>query len=97
MLKRVRFLALERPSQVHPLIPQLSIPNTSLFPRPSPNQVAAGLECGVGVDDFNEWQAGDSIEAFELVKRARSLEDASKEASKAVADRSSALGLGVAV
>ena len=58
--------------------------------------MVAGLECGVGVDDYNEWQSGDSIEAFELVKRARSLEDASKEASKAVADRSSALGLGVA-
>lgn len=61
-----------------------------------PFQVAAGLECGVGVDDYDEWQEGDVIEAFELVKKARSLEDASKNASKMIADRSTALGLDVA-
>lgn len=41
------------------------------------NQVVAGLECGVGVDNFNEWQEGDVIEAFNLVAKKRTLEEAS--------------------
>lgn len=37
----------------------------------------AGLECGVGVTDFAEWQEGDIIEAFTKVEKRRSLEEAS--------------------
>lgn len=40
-------------------------------------EVVAGLECGVGVDNFNEWQEGDVIEAFNLVAKKRTLEEAS--------------------
>lgn len=47
-------------------------------------QVAAGLECGVGANDFNEWQEGDKIMAFNLVAKKRTLEDASATVSAAV-------------
>ena len=40
-------------------------------------QVVAGLECGVGIENFNEWQEGDTIEAFNLVAKKRTLEEAS--------------------
>ena len=40
-------------------------------------QVAAGLECGVGVDDFDTWAEGDVITAYSVVKKERTLEDAS--------------------
>jgi len=36
-------------------------------------EVAAGFECGVGLDKFNAWQEGDIIEAFRLVTKRRSL------------------------
>lgn len=40
-------------------------------------EVIAGLECGVGIEDFHEWQEGDMIEAFNLVPKKRTLEEAS--------------------
>ncbi|CAM6092922.1 unnamed protein product [Calypogeia fissa] len=40
-------------------------------------EVVAGLECGVGVEEFTEWQEGDIIEAFTKVEKRRSLEEAS--------------------
>ncbi|KAI3809662.1 hypothetical protein L1987_19259 [Smallanthus sonchifolius] len=40
-------------------------------------EVNAGLECGIGVDDFNEWEEGDVIEAFNTIKKRRTLEEAS--------------------
>lgn len=40
-------------------------------------QVNAGLECGIGVDDFNEWEEGDVIEAFNTIQKRRTLEEAS--------------------
>ncbi|XP_071734224.1 translation initiation factor IF-2, chloroplastic [Rutidosis leptorrhynchoides] len=40
-------------------------------------EVNAGLECGIGVDDFNEWEEGDVIEAFNSVQKRRTLEEAS--------------------
>lgn len=39
--------------------------------------MSVGLECGIGVDDFNEWEEGDIIEAFSTVKKKRTLEEAS--------------------
>jgi translation initiation factor IF-2 len=47
-------------------------------------EVAAGLECGVGTQDFNEWQEGDKIMAFNLVAKKRTLEDASVTVNAAV-------------
>ncbi|GJR27177.1 translation initiation factor IF-2, chloroplastic [Tanacetum coccineum] len=40
-------------------------------------EVNAGLECGIGVDEFNEWEEGDVIEAFNSVQKRRTLEEAS--------------------
>lgn len=36
-------------------------------------EVKSGTECGIGVADYNDIQAGDQIEVFERVERARSL------------------------
>ncbi|XP_076935087.1 translation initiation factor IF-2, chloroplastic-like [Bidens hawaiensis] len=40
-------------------------------------EVNAGLECGIGVDDFNEWEEGDVIETFNSIQKRRTLEEAS--------------------
>jgi len=45
-------------------------------------EVAAGYECGVGIEDWQDIQVGDTLEAFELIKVARKLGDSlSKEAA----------------
>jgi translation initiation factor IF-2 len=36
-------------------------------------EVNFGYECGIRVDNFNEWQEGDIIEAFQLVTKRRTL------------------------
>ena len=41
--------------------------------REDTKEVNSGYECGVGSDNFNEWQMGDIIEAFKLVAKRRSL------------------------
>lgn len=41
-------------------------------------EVNFGYECGVRVDNFNEWQEGDIIEAFQLVTKRRTLSTASR-------------------
>lgn len=46
--------------------------------------MAAGLECGVGTNDFNDWEEGDKIMAFNLVAKKRTLEDASVTVNAAV-------------
>ncbi|KAL2633034.1 hypothetical protein R1flu_004513 [Riccia fluitans] len=48
-------------------------------------EVAVGLECGVGVTGFTEWQDGDIIEAFNEVDKRRSLEEASVSTVEATA------------
>ncbi|GBG84872.1 hypothetical protein CBR_g39246 [Chara braunii] len=50
-----------------------------------PIEVAMGLECGVGVEDFNEWVDGDIIEAYNLIKKAQTLEGAAKVTTAAAA------------
>ena len=40
-------------------------------------QVAAGLECGVGVADFAGWKEGDRLEVFSVEQKQRTLEEAS--------------------
>ncbi|MDD5491352.1 MAG: translation initiation factor IF-2 [bacterium] len=39
-------------------------------------EVAAGFECGIGIENFNDLKAGDSIEAYKLEKVMRKLESA---------------------
>lgn len=48
-------------------------------------QVGAGLECGIGVDDFDDWEARDIIEAFNTVKKQSTLEEASASVTAALA------------
>ena len=36
-------------------------------------EVNTGFECGIGVDNFNNWVEGDIIEAFQMVTRRRTL------------------------
>ena len=31
-------------------------------------EVAAGYECGIGIENFNDIREGDTIEAFEMVE-----------------------------
>ncbi|KAJ6820426.1 translation initiation factor IF-2, chloroplastic-like [Iris pallida] len=47
-------------------------------------EVGAGLECGIGVDGFMDWEAGDVIEAFNAVKKQRTLEEASATVTAAL-------------
>ncbi|MGF1566724.1 MAG: translation initiation factor IF-2 [Nodosilinea sp.] len=35
--------------------------------------VAAGFECGIGIDNFSDWKEGDIIDAFRLVTKRRTL------------------------
>lgn len=36
-------------------------------------EVAAGFECGIGLPKFQEWEEGDSIEAFRMITKRRTL------------------------
>ena len=38
-------------------------------------EIDQGNECGVGCKGFIGWEAGDKLEAFELVSKRRTLED----------------------
>lgn len=48
-------------------------------------EVGAGLECGIGVDGFSDWEAGDVVETFNTVKKKRTLEEASASVTAALA------------
>jgi len=39
-------------------------------------EVSEGFECGIGCEDFPDWQPGDTIECYKLVTKNRRLEDA---------------------
>ncbi|EXB27055.1 Translation initiation factor IF-2 [Morus notabilis] len=47
-------------------------------------EVSTGLECGIGVEDFNDWEEGDTIEAFNTVEKRRTLEEASASMAAAL-------------
>ncbi|XP_051152000.1 translation initiation factor IF-2, chloroplastic-like [Andrographis paniculata] len=47
-------------------------------------EVNAGLECGIGVEGFNDWLEGDILEAFDTVQKRRTLEEASATMSAAL-------------
>ncbi|KAM3684387.1 hypothetical protein ACB098_11G042000 [Castanea mollissima] len=40
-------------------------------------EVNAGLECGIGMEDYNDWEVGDVLEAFSSIEKKRTLEEAS--------------------
>ncbi|KAM7277216.1 hypothetical protein ACFE04_019082 [Oxalis oulophora] len=40
-------------------------------------QVSAGLECGIGLEEFDDFEEGDILEAFNTVEKKRTLEEAS--------------------
>ncbi|KAL0362596.1 UNVERIFIED_CONTAM: Translation initiation factor IF-2, chloroplastic [Sesamum calycinum] len=46
--------------------------------------VNAGLECGIGIEEFGDWEEGDIIEAFNTVQKKRTLEEASASMSAAI-------------
>lgn len=39
-------------------------------------EVAAGLECGLGCDGWTDWAEGDTIECYLMVTKSRRLEEA---------------------
>ncbi|GMH05553.1 hypothetical protein Nepgr_007393 [Nepenthes gracilis] len=47
-------------------------------------EVNAGLECGIGVEDYSDWEVGDILEAFNKVQKKRTLEEASASVAAAL-------------
>ncbi|KAE9585080.1 putative protein-synthesizing GTPase [Lupinus albus] len=47
-------------------------------------EVNAGLECGIGLEDYDDWEEGDRVEAFNKVQKKRTLEEASTSMAAAV-------------
>ncbi|XP_058757077.1 translation initiation factor IF-2, chloroplastic-like [Vicia villosa] len=47
-------------------------------------EVNAGLECGLALEDYDEWEEGDILEAFNTVEKRRTLEEASASMAAAV-------------
>ncbi|KAL0546003.1 hypothetical protein IC582_015907 [Cucumis melo] len=47
-------------------------------------EVNAGLECGVGMEDYDDWEVGDVLEAFDTVQKKRTLEEASASMATAL-------------
>ncbi|GLU14651.1 hypothetical protein SLE2022_312100 [Rubroshorea leprosula] len=47
-------------------------------------EVNAGLECGIGMEDYHDWEEGDMIEAFNSVQKRRTLEEASASVAAAL-------------
>ncbi|CAI8595443.1 unnamed protein product [Vicia faba] len=47
-------------------------------------EVNAGLECGVALEDYDEWEEGDILEAFDTIEKRRTLEEASASMAAAV-------------
>ncbi|KAJ6980231.1 translation initiation factor IF-2 [Populus alba x Populus x berolinensis] len=47
-------------------------------------EVNAGLECGIGAEDYDDWEEGDTIEAFNTVEKKRTLEEASASMAAAL-------------
>ncbi|KAK4484630.1 hypothetical protein RD792_007219 [Penstemon davidsonii] len=47
-------------------------------------EVNAGLECGIGSEEFDDWEEGDIIEAFNSAQKKRTLEEASASMSAAL-------------
>lgn len=48
-------------------------------------EVNAGLECGIGMEDYLDWEVGDILEAYTTVQKQRTLEEASSSMAEALA------------
>jgi translation initiation factor IF-2 len=46
-------------------------------------EVLAGFECGIGIEDFNDFKVGDVFEVFETIEIARTLGSTAKAAEVA--------------
>lgn len=66
---RNRFLRVRRGGEV---IYEGTIDSLKRFTEDA-REVAAGYECGIGSSKFNDWKAGDIIEAYEKVMKRRTL------------------------
>jgi translation initiation factor IF-2 len=42
-------------------------------------EVETGYECGIGVENYNDLKAGDILEAFEIIKKAKTLQGSSSD------------------
>lgn len=49
-------------------------------------EVGVGLECGIGMEDYDDWEEGDIVEAFNTVEKRRTLEEASASMTAALED-----------
>ncbi|XP_019159156.1 PREDICTED: translation initiation factor IF-2, chloroplastic-like [Ipomoea nil] len=47
-------------------------------------EVTAGLECGIGIKDFDEFEVGDTLQAFNTTQKRRTLEEASASIAAAL-------------
>ncbi|KAI4320678.1 hypothetical protein MLD38_034132 [Melastoma candidum] len=47
-------------------------------------EVNAGLECGIGSEEFDDWEEGDVVEAYNMVEKRRTLEEASASMAAAL-------------
>ncbi|WJX72762.1 Translation initiation factor IF-2, chloroplastic [Trifolium repens] len=47
-------------------------------------EVNAGLECGIALEDYDDWEEGDILEAFNTIEKRRTLEEASASMAAAV-------------
>ncbi|KAI9116569.1 hypothetical protein K1719_012736 [Acacia pycnantha] len=52
--------------------------------KESVKEVSAGLECGIGLEGYDDWEEGDIIEAFNSVQKKRTLEEASASMAAAI-------------
>ncbi len=51
------------------------------------NEIPEGMECGVGLEDFSEFEVGDLIEAFRIVEVQRSVDEIREKTPEMVAAR----------
>ncbi|KAF8391019.1 hypothetical protein HHK36_023319 [Tetracentron sinense] len=75
----------ELPPALESLVELPPVPESFVELTLSMLPVNAGLECGIGMDDFMDWEAGDVIEAFNSLQKQRTLEEASASMAAAVA------------
>lgn len=47
-------------------------------------EVSTGLECGIGLEDYDDFEVGDTLEAFNTVQKKRTLEEASAQVAAAL-------------
>ncbi|KAH9615940.1 hypothetical protein KSS87_001576 [Heliosperma pusillum] len=48
------------------------------------DEVSTGLECGIGLVDYDDFEEGDTLEAFKAVQKKRTLEEASAQVAAAL-------------